>query len=734
VQLVGADAYFHLRFTKAVLEGYPVVPRVDGLTNFPRGEMGVNQGFFDVTLATAVLLSGRNLSPSAVVAWYSPICFLVIGTLIYLWLRREGRATEGGLFLFLLILYPGPLSFVAALGYGDHHAAEVLLALLVAGSLSWLLQPEIPWGRAPLGALALFFFSLCWPGAPLHLLAVGLVLYAVAWFHPAEESDRSLALKGSVYGLTLLALVLGSSWLCPWSVMSKESQTAFVAGSCALFLGYPLLIWVARQPWRLRLFLAVGVLALSLAVLSTIPAVSQGMNELFGVRSIQVGEHVPISLSLTYQWYGLTPLLAILGLRIVLKKSDTLTSSLRAPLLYGAFLVGMWLQTRDFAYYVPPLAAVLAALALGSLGTSHLRQALLAAVVIAPVAFGGVNRPWSDAAKLEASILGTRGLRATCGYLKKLPGADKDRAWGLFAPWDIGNALAELSGVPVARSQAPSSMMSQLLYHNRPERAYEALTYSEARPFRYIVLPARNLSEKFLGEMVAADLSLQEMFVPGEVVRWQDKSIQLPAPSQRHLDSLLYRLYWGSAESLGNYRLVYETSQQVLHVVTLSDAGRLEFQSWPISPESPPELRALFENPDKPAATPRGVVLRARQGAEVRVFELVQGALLQGRAVPMSDISASLELYAPSSQRRWYGTWRTRADAAGDYQLRLPYATAGGSAPAEAVRPEGPYWLDLGARKALLHVTEAEVLGGLKVVTPAVGVPNHRTQQMRPVW
>ena len=56
-----------------------------------------------------------------------------------------------------------------------------------------------------------------------------------------------------------------------------------------------------------------------------------------------------------------------------------------------------------------------------------------------------------------------------------------------------------------------------------------------------------------------------------------------------------------------------------------------------------------------------------------KVFELVSGARVEGRAVPGEPVSAELELRTNRGRRIVYRT-RTLADPKGQYTLRLPYA------------------------------------------------------------
>jgi asparagine N-glycosylation enzyme membrane subunit Stt3 len=83
-RMAGPDAYFHLRHTEAVLAHYPVIERFDLMTNFPDGEIGLNQGFFDVAMATISKITG--LAPVLVLAWVSPFLMLI---------DRESGATSG---------------------------------------------------------------------------------------------------------------------------------------------------------------------------------------------------------------------------------------------------------------------------------------------------------------------------------------------------------------------------------------------------------------------------------------------------------------------------------------------------------------------------------------------------------------------------------------------------------------------------------------------------------------
>ena len=51
-RLSGADSYYHLRHAEAVMQNYPFIERYDKMSYFPTTERGLNQGFYDVLVAT----------------------------------------------------------------------------------------------------------------------------------------------------------------------------------------------------------------------------------------------------------------------------------------------------------------------------------------------------------------------------------------------------------------------------------------------------------------------------------------------------------------------------------------------------------------------------------------------------------------------------------------------------------------------------------------------------------
>jgi hypothetical protein len=126
--------------------------------------------------------------------------------------------------------------------------------------------------------------------------------------------------------------------------------------------------------------------------------------------------------------------------------------------------------------------------------------------------------------------------------------------------------------------------------------------------------------------------------------------------------------------------------------------------------------------------TTRGAVADARQAPEVRIFEAVPGALLEGDARPGTEVVASLRLMAPTTHRRWVGSWSTTAGATGRFALRLPYSTAALNEDPLTVKVRGPYKVVVGGRESTFEVSEETVQrGGVISLPPSAKAQNGRT-------
>ena len=715
-RLIGPDAYYHLRHAKTAYAHYPVVARHDFMIGFPQGEVGLNQGFFDVGLATVMKLGGGLLTPQEVLALVSPFCQLVAAAAGFLWFLRRGNQRCAYLFLLFCVLYPGPMKAIAALGHGDHHAFEVMMVMLIAMSLDFFLRPTSSWKWGPLAVLPLFLMYLSWPGSALHLLLVGAVFYIRAW-QPPVEGER-LALKGALYAITLLLLIEVSAALWPWSVIWPTSRQLFELGGVALLVGYPVLVWLSGRPVKRRALLAAGLVLALLLLISLTETGRSALLSLFETRTRQVAEHTPASIPLLFRWFGFLWLVAAaVPIRVWQRKAwwEAVT-----PVIFGAGLVFFWFRTYDFNYYTPIALAAGAAYVLGSLEWKKPVMGVVVFLAVLPLIPALMEHPWGDRRTMRDIVLYTDGLESASKYLQRVQGPPlpaEERKYGLICPWDLGNILSETADTPVGYAETTSKGLAQMMFTDKPEEVYQKMV-APAKPFRYVLIPARNVAEKFLGEMGAADLQVGEMFGRGDKVKWQDREVTLLAPTERNRASFINRLYWDMGDYMGHFRLVYETPQQSLHVQRIRPDLKIEFYAWPATPENLlTNLKPLLDTPEKIQDTTRGAVVGARQASEVRIFEAVPGALLEGTTKPGAVVEASLPLVAPNTRRRWTGVWSTKADPTGHFSLRVPYSTTDAlNSDPDTVKARGPYDVTANGKRSQQPVSEEEVQQERKLI------------------
>jgi hypothetical protein len=281
----------------------------------------------------------------------------------------------------------------------------------------------------------------------------------------------------------------------------------------------------------------------------------------------------------------------------------------------------------------------------------------------------------------------------------------------MAAPWDLGNILAQSSGVPVRWSETVSPELASLFYSDQPDAVYQQLA---AKSLRYIVLPARNLAEKFLGEMFAADLKVGDMYENVQRAEWHRKTMSVLTPNARNRATFIVRLYWDRGQEMSHFRMVYETPSQAIHATRLDfERSNIDFYSFAITQDSRRTFEPLLKNPARPMETSRGVLINSRLAPSVRIFEAVPGAVLECMARPKSQAVAIIELKSPTTRTKFAISLRTTADQDGHVALRLPYPTDQPMSPAPGtVQVQGPYQVVIDGKTSRLEVSEKQIQDG----------------------
>lgn len=711
IRLLGADSYFHLRHAEAIAQDFPHVLRRDPMAAYPSVERGLNQGGYDLTVAGLSKLSFGLISCKLLLMWLSPVLSGLGLCLVGGWLWRALSPWGGLLFWGLSLAYPGPLTSVCAVGNGDHHGYELFLFCLLALSLHYTLQEEVQATRILLPAAVLQMFFLSWAGAPLHLFFTGLCFYAVAFLKHTASAAKRLALKGVLFGLVTSCMPLAMRYLAPDYILWSKSFQVFLAAGFVLVLGYPLLVTLAHKlPTKARVPVALSILASIPFLAQLSPATSEALNLFFSPRSATISEHATVSVVLLLALYGLH-FIAVPLAPIVLYRQERLGPNL-VPVIYGLGIVAFWVHTRDFNYYAPPVVAASAAYLLMQLPYKKWTPVVPAFLTMLPfLPFPAPISPWIKTPRVRETIVHTNGMDQAAKWLAQYKDTEgKGQDYGLLAPWDWGSALAYLSKTPVGFSQTHSPVLAELFYSTKPNGEYEKLAGPE-HPFRFVLIPSRNVQEKFGTELVVAGGNPSALYGPGPQVEYAGRSFQLPSPNQAFQQIFLIRLFNALGKDMGHYRMVYETPQRVVRSLLIHEnLKNFEFSSLEVTEQEAEALKPMLRSKNKVHETSRGLLVNPYLSPDVRIFELVPGALLVGKAEPHARVGAILSLSSPYSKSPEVVTWKSYADSDGNFELRVPFPTEGPvhQVPGSIV-VNGKYRVDIGGRTQDVSVTEEQV-------------------------
>ncbi len=254
--LVNTDPYYHMRRLFLAVHSFPVIPSFDYYLGFPKGGSGGWPPFFELLAALPALILGLGHPSKHLVelcgAWLPP----VIGTLTLLWAyligkRVAGRA--GGIIAAFVLAVLWAHSVGTLVGYFDHDGALVFFS----GAFFYsLLRSEEAWQRRRkrmlwsfLTGLALAFGTLSWVGFPVFAgIAFLYFLCRYVFLHVRRAEDSPvLASFGWSFlwaGLALLPFgsfpEVGGRWT--YACLSWLQPLLYLGIS--LFAG---LLWVARR-------------------------------------------------------------------------------------------------------------------------------------------------------------------------------------------------------------------------------------------------------------------------------------------------------------------------------------------------------------------------------------------------------------------------------------------------------------------------------------------------------
>jgi len=690
VVLVVGDPWYHLRLALYAFTHFPAFLSFDPYLNHPHGAFVPWPPGFDLLLATSARLVGASEHGLAALAALAPP-FLAALTLlpVFALARAAGGAACGLGAAALFAVFPAS-TVVSRVGYADHH---VLVALLGAMLLALQTRAFGVATRARAAALAVAIALVrsslvaSWQGSLAYLVIADVSLVLVA---AARGERRALALEAAslVASAALVAPLAPASLHSIGGPFSAIELSWLHVAACAALALWSLAAraWAAPAP-AARVARALALGAVAAAGLVAVPGVLSGWARaaaFLGKTDVWGGGN-PEQQPLFFFSGGTTwaqVLFGFLGYAVPVLPVYLLWRARRAEEPARLLLVACWsaafgalaIGQSRFANDLAPAASVGFALLLADAGGWLSRRLRL------PGGLGALAAPALAGVLLASPLWREHGprLRETLAWLRGgEAGADR-------ALLTAGGTLLRFAEVVRVSTPETSGFLDA---NARPE--YGILADPSLGHVLHAVARRATPSDNF-GAYVgpegfmttlrvllampeeAAVAALRELRVRYVATSWQPS---YPA------GSLLYRLH----EQDG---LESATERALAH------------------------FRHVAEGPA--GGVPLASLLAPVAGAPpmpYKLFEVVEGAILEVEADPGARVAASAEVRTAAGRGFRYRA-RATADAAGVARIRVPYAT---EAAGPAARAAGAWRIAAGGSVRCARVSEQDVREGAVV-------------------
>lgn len=727
VRLFDTDSYYHLRHARYTTAHFPHLQAWDPGV-YPNGQPRLYAGLFDVTIAAAALVAGGGHPSERRVIQVAAFVPAVLGALSVGALFWLGAATAGelaGLVALLLVtLYPGTFLHRSLLGAVDHHAAEVLLALLTTLGLAGAVKRGFAPGDGPAwrrwlpdvraaAPLAVFFFT--WFGAPIYLVLVAAAFFVVGTLLVARGDDVvPLARAACRYGTGLLIATSAVALVAPGLVMEAHTFKQTLLAAALFAAGCPVYLLALRRlappaAGRARsLIVALGggiaVLALLSVAARIVPPARSLVDQLLGVKTNLVKEQAALTIDKVAYLGGAPAFLALLALPVALvaawrrhQPTPAELARLMAVCL-STLVVLLWLRTRDYGYVAPPLLALLSADLLARAwrrarpGRARLAgAAVVATVLIVPLwPARATAPPVPERAALADFMMLRPGWEQALGWMRAhtpplaepldaptpVPFRHPAGNYGVQAFWDFGHYVAELGKRPPLASGGISVSSARWFLLDDEDAAVSALGHKlhPGERVRYCIADAQTVGEFALSGIQMAGESVApfvELFAAPSL-----SGKRLMRFSPRFSRAMSSRLYEQNGDGLAHFRLVYASPARTLLAYHAPlGAGVIVRKTTPLA-DGDDERRwrdALAAG--TPVVLSNEVVYDGVIGPSVKIFEQVPGARLTGTAPAGATVEARLDLIARASGAHVSYRRAATTDVTGHFQVMVPYPT-----------------------------------------------------------
>jgi dolichyl-diphosphooligosaccharide--protein glycosyltransferase len=764
IRFFDTDPYYHLRYTQNAAEDFPKLLRIDR-SQYPHGARALYAGLFDVvTAGAALVVSGFDPKEEIVarVAAWTPVVMglLCLGCVFWLAALCAGP-WAGALAAIFLTVYPGTFMQRSLLGAFDHHIAEVLLALLLTIGIVRTLQREHDgsgsrWWRPAFGAalpLALLLFT--WYGGPLHVVLAGATFLAQATFALVRGQPASYVGRAAFRFATAALLLTGAAALAaPWLVMQQGKLLAALGALAVLGAGMPAYVFALergfapgarrRAAGAVAPFVVVGIVVAAMRLSGDVADV---IDQILGEKTTLVTEQFEISVQQFFASGGAPAVLGLLAVPLVAIdawRRPSIAPRL-AAVVYGALLVGLWLQTRDYNYVAGPSFAVMGAVTVATVGRwiasrpARVAGALvLAAAVAIPVPWIPIGAaPWPGRRILDTILIVNEGWIEALRWLRQSSAplavpidkpleagevAHPPGNYGVVNNWTFGHFIATVGKrPPVAAGGHHRSNTRWLLLEDEPTALQKLDELAAGGEIRYVVVDPHSAGPYF-GTMVKQVGGAVKDYMTTIPARGKDgEPLRLLRYGDRYRRTMVVRLYVDDGDGLGHFRMVYATRPKVAVVNVGNPPARPTSVRKHVTPVLTPSSEAMWKKmmrTGEAVVGDAGLIYEPIVEPQVKIFERVRGARLAGSAPPGSAVEATLSLRAQAGRHLFVYHRSAVAGPDGRFELVVPYATEPDAT--TDVVSTAPYSVKIAGREPLLlSVPARAVLDGTVVEVPA---------------
>ena len=740
--LLGNDPWFHLHQTRAAVEHFPRILRWDVGTQYPEGSRVAASGLFHLGLAGVARLAGIEAADMArltpLLAW-SPVVLGASSILCLFGLAREiGGRRLAWVTVILRVAFPGGELERTLFGFGDQHAAEILL--VTAALWAWVRWAKGDhagvsfrfWLGGALAAVPVVVFLFTWFGAPL------LVAILIAGFWTVEflavcqgEGNEAIRKRAISYFAGIFVITGGVALFWREGIMVPEALrfTLVALGlQVALLAGWQ---WLATG-WTRRFghfgkaaIMTSGAALLAVVFLSANPQVASLALKFLGPANRDIAEHAADPVLSWWFDYGLVLPWLFFGVFAGLGKENAAASRVA----FAVIALWMILATlrSDFFYLtgaLAPLAAAYGGLQFWAPRAARRRRWLpVASVVIslilvwpagllrAPVmtrheVAGMVvaTKPWREAMRWirdETPVSPIQPTHLAQPWKKREGFAYPSGTGAVFTHWQYGNLVPVLADHVAVSARSRSPEFIDWFLEQEENASQDRL--GDPDGVRYLVLDAVSVCDLFATEALQAGLTPEAIQV-ADGSEWE--GLPLRSYGEPFRRSIGANLYLGDGSSMERYRLVYESREESFVRYRLRPEEAIVSLRSDLMEKHEPGSMGPFTKSGATWEEPGGYLCYSGQIVpSVKVFERVVGAVLKGNFSPGEMVSLELSVVVPASGRAVTYRRETAAGAEGGVTFRVPYATGADSS--YRITTTSP-----GAREKRVSVTESEVATG----------------------